>query len=170
MDTLKHFKIFFLLILSSCVKTEYTKIDNSFTDIHLKEWNSSTCPRKIIFERYKKNTSFTTLIDSNKKFDIKGCDSIYYKFNQRVFTSKLNYVGSINYDIKIIIDDSLEYRITDIQDKLDTISGSSGPGKWIIMNNIKSLVINGKKLDNTKKPLSFNVPTNLGKIIKKQQY
>ncbi|MFD2940661.1 hypothetical protein [Flavobacterium notoginsengisoli] len=167
MDTLKHIKIFILLMLSSCVKIEYKKIDNSFNDIHLKEWNSLTCPKKIILERYKKNTSFKTLIDSNKDFDINGCDSIYYKFNQRVFAPKFSYTGPINYDMKIIIDDSLEYKITDIKDKLDTISGNSGPGKWIIMNNIKSLVVNGKKLDNTKKPLSFSIPTNLGKIIKK---
>jgi hypothetical protein len=167
MDTLKYTKIFFLLILSSCVKIEYKKIDNSFTDIHFKEWNSLLCPKKIILQRYEKNTLFKTLIDSNKDFEIKGCDSINYKFNQRVFTPKFNYLGSINYDIKLIIDDSLEYRITDVQDKLDTISGSSGPGKLIIMNNIKSLVVNGKKLDNTKTPLSFNIPTNLGKIIKR---
>lgn len=84
-----------------------------------------------------------------------------------MFIPIVPYSGHINYDIKLIVDDSLEYKITNIQDKLDTISGKSGRGKWIVMNNIKSLVINGHRIDNTKTPLNFDIPTKLGKIIKK---
>lgn len=74
--------------------------------------------------------------------------------------------GKINYDTKIIIDDSIEYKITEIFDKIDTLH--VGGNKFVIMNNIKSLVINGKKMDNENAPLNLEIPTNIGKIIKKQ--
>ncbi|MCV9931951.1 hypothetical protein OIU80_06620 [Flavobacterium sp. LS1R47] len=167
MGILKYISFFLLVFFSSCINTEYKKIDDSFSDIHIKEWNSSICPKKVVFERYVKKTNFKKLIDRNTNFEIGGCEKTESKFNQRVFTPIIPYEGHINYDIKLIIDDSLEFKITNIQDKLDTISGKSGPGKWLVMNNIKSLIINSHKLDNTKTPLSFNIPTKIGKIIKK---
>jgi hypothetical protein len=36
------------------------------------------------------------------------------------------------------------------------------------MNNIKSLVVNGQKLDNTKASLNIDIPTKIGKVIKKK--
>lgn len=167
MGTSKYISFFLFVVFSNCISAEYKKVDDSFSDIHIKEWNSSICPKKVLFERYIKNSNFKKLIDSNTDFEIGGCKKIESGFNQRVFTPIIPYEGHINYDIRLIIDDSLEFKITNIQDKLDTISGKSGPGKWLVMNNIKSLIINGHKLDNTKTPLSFNIPTKIGKVIKK---
>ncbi|OMQ13185.1 hypothetical protein [[Flexibacter] sp. ATCC 35103] len=142
--------------------------DESFHSIYMRDWKTSVCPKKVVLEKYMKNTDFKKLLSSDSDFDIRNCDSIYASLNQRIISPNVTYIGQINYDIKLVIDDSLVYRITDIKDGIDTVSGRSGPGKWIIMNNIKSLVINGHKLDNSKTPLSFNIPTKLGKVIKKK--
>ncbi|OXG09018.1 hypothetical protein BC749_103175 [Flavobacterium araucananum] len=169
MDILKFTSIcFFVFILTSCHENKYKKSDKSFQGIYLREWNSLICPKKIVFEKYIKNSNFKKMIESDSNFDIKGCERTESKFNQRILKPNVSYTGQINYDIKLIIDDSLVYKITDIKDGIDTVLGHSGPRKWIIMNNIKSLVINGHKLDNKKAALNIDIPTKLGKVIKKK--
>jgi hypothetical protein len=168
-----------VFIFISCHETKYATKDQSFNNIYLRGWNSTRCPSKIVFEKYEKKSNFKNLIDSTSGFDINiNCLPKYDKFNNIIPTSPYNdqmiltpyvpYNGKINYDIKLVIDDSLVYKITDIKDGIDTVSARSGPGKWIIMNNIKSLVVNGKKLDNKNTPLSIEIPTKLGKVIKKK--
>lgn len=125
------------------------------------------CPRKIIFERYTKNSNFKNLIDINYDFDIEDCDSIYIKSNQRILRPNFPVKGQIDYDIRLIVDDSLEYEIIDINGKIDTVTSGGRPHDFVIMNNIKSLVVNGQKLDDTKAPLNIDIPTKLGKFIKK---
>lgn len=125
------------------------------------------CPKKVTFGKYVKNTDFNDLINNDLDFYVRDCDSIYASFNQRILSPNVAYIGQINYDIKLVIDNSLEYKITDIKDGIDTISLRSGPGKWIIMNNIKSFIVNGHKLDNKNAPFSIDIPTKLGKVIKK---
>lgn len=167
MDILKFTSIcFFVFILTSCHENKYKKSDKSFQVIYFRKWNSIKCPTKIVFEKYIKNSDFKELIESNSDFDIEGCDSINSEFNQRIFKPNVSYIGKINYDIKIVIDDSIQYKITDIIDKTDTIYARGFA--WVIMNNIQSLVVNGHKLDNKKAPLSIEIPTKLGKIIKKK--
>jgi hypothetical protein len=75
------------------------------------------------------------------------------------------FLGSINFDIRLIIDDSLEYKITMIDNKIDTVFSGGRPGDFIIMNNIKSLVVNGHKLDNKNAPLNIEIPANIGLVI-----
>lgn len=150
----------------NCTKTTYKKSDESFQVICLKNWNSIICPKKVIFERYEKETFFKKLIDKNSNFEIGDCAPIYKELEQRTISPAIPYVGKINYDIKLIIDDSLEYKITAIQNKVDTVF-AGGKGNFIIMNNIKSLVINGHKIDNKNTQLNIEIPTQLGKIIKK---
>ncbi|MCV9930840.1 hypothetical protein OIU80_00965 [Flavobacterium sp. LS1R47] len=178
MDTLKFISLLGLVFLfTSCYKNEYKKSEDSFQNIYLREWNSSICPQKVVFEKYKKNSNFKNLINGSSDFDINSnCLPKYDKFNKKVPTSTYNdqmvltpyifFTGQINYDIRLVIDDSLEYKITAIQDEIDTIA-DRGRKKWIIMNNIKSLVVNGHKLDNKNAPLSIEIPTKIGKIIKK---
>lgn len=167
MGTLKYISLSICFLLLNCKRIEYTKQDNSFYAIYFKNWNSTACPKKIIFERYLINTNFNSLIDRNSDFEIKGCDEAAVKFNQRIVTPNVSYKGRINCDIKLIIDDSLEYKITEISNKIDTLFSGGRPGDFIIMNNIKTLVINGHKVDNTKAPLNIAIPTEIGKIIKK---
>jgi hypothetical protein len=157
----------FIFLTTGCYIDKYTEYKESFFSIYLKEWNSTICPKKIAFEKYVKNSNFKELIESNSDFEIKGCEKTESEFNQRIFTPNTFYIGEINYDIKLIIDDSLEFKITNIQNKLDTVAEKAGPKKWIIMNNINSLIVNGYELDNTKTPLNIWIPTKLGKIIRK---
>lgn len=178
MDTLKYISLAGLIcFFTSCYRDEYIKNEESFFSIYLKEWNSTICPEKIVFEKYEKNSNFKNLIDRNSDFDINSnCLPKYDKSNKKVPISTYNdqivltpyifFTGEINYDIKLTINDSLEYKIIAIQDEIDTIA-DRGRKKWIIMNNIKSLVVNGHKLDNTKAPLNIDIPTKIGKIIKK---
>lgn len=165
-------------LFTSCYKDRYTKHEESFFSIYFREWNSSICPKKIVFEKYLKDSNFKVLIDHNSDFNINSnCLPKYDKFNKKVPTSTYNdqmvltpyipYEGEINYDIRLVIDDSLEYKITNIQNKLDTVPELTGPKKWTIMNNVKALIVNGHKLDNRKAPLNIDIPTKLGKIIKK---
>jgi hypothetical protein len=86
---------------------------------------------------------------------------------QNFIQKNIEFVGPINYNIRLIIDDSIQYRITDVVNKIDTVFSGDRPGDFIIMNNIKSLVVNGHKLDNENVPLSIEIPTKIGKIIKK---
>ncbi|KQB37109.1 hypothetical protein RC62_2275 [Flavobacterium aquidurense] len=122
----------------------------------------------MLFEKYVKNSNFKKLIERNSDFEIKGCEKTESQFNQRIFSPVVSYTGQINYDIRLIIDDSLEFKITNIQNKLDTIPERTGPKKWVIMNCINSLIVNNYELDNKKTPLNIKIPTKLGKVIKKK--
>lgn len=168
MDTLKCISLLMFIILLNCKRVEYTKVDKSFYDIYLREWNSSICPKKIVFARYVKNSNFKNLINQYSDFEVKDCDSIHLKFNQRILRPNVVLVGSINYDIRLIIDDSIYYNITNIVNEIDTVFSGGRPGDFTIMNNIKSLVVNGYKLNNKNAPLSIEIPTKLGKVIKKK--
>lgn len=179
MGILKYFSLLgFIFLCASCYKDQYTKYEDSFFSIYLREWKSTVCPKKIIYEKYVRNTNFKKLLNSNSGFDINSnCHPKYDKLNRIVSRSTYNdqmiltpytpYIGKINYDIRLVIDDSIEFKITYIQNKTDTISEKMGPRRWAIMNNISSLVINGYKLDNTKAPFNIDIPTKLGRIIKK---
>ncbi|KQB37108.1 MULTISPECIES: hypothetical protein [Flavobacterium] len=168
MDTLRYIiSISFIFLFTNCYKTEYRKSDESFQGIYLRQWNSSICPQKIIFEKYVKNSNFKNIIERDSNFEIRGCELTESQFNQRILKPNVSYISQINYDIKLIIDDSIVYKITDIKDGIDTVSVNSGPGTWMIMNNIKSLVVNGQKLDNTKAALNIDIPTKLGKVMKR---
>lgn len=167
METLRFVSLSIFFILLNCKRLEYTKVDNSFYDIYLRKWNSSICPKKIVLEKYVKNSNFKILTSSYSDFKVLDCDSIHFKFNQRILRPNVAFIGSINYDIRLIIDDSIQYKITDVINKIDTVFSGGRPGDFIIMNNIKSLVINGHRLDNKNAPLSIEIPTKLGKVIKK---
>jgi hypothetical protein len=165
MDILKYTKLLFLsFFFISCHKTTYKNSNESFYQIYFRNWNSSVCPKKMIFEIYKKDSNFEKLIKSDSDFEISGCDKSESKFNQRIFTPNVARIGEINYDIKLIVDDSIEYKITEIQSKIDTVYARGHA--FVIMNNIKSLVVNGYKLDNKNAPLSIGIPTNTGLVIK----
>jgi hypothetical protein len=155
--------LFFIFL--NCRRVEYAKEDKSFYDIYLRGWKSSVCPKKIVLEKYKKNSNFKNLIDSYSDFEIGDCDSIYTESNQRILSPNKAFLGSINFDIRLIIDDSLEYKITMIDNKIDTVFSGGRPGDFIIMNNIKSLVVNGHKLDNKNAPLNIEIPANIGLVI-----
>ncbi|OXG09017.1 hypothetical protein BC749_103176 [Flavobacterium araucananum] len=177
MGTLRYISLIGIIcFFTSCYGDEYKKYEDSFFSINLREWNSVVCPKKIVYEKYEKNSNFKKLINSNSDFDTNiNCLPKYDKLNKKIPTSPYNdqmtltpyisYIGQINYDIKLTINDSLEYKITDIQDEIDTIA-DRGRKKWIIMNNIKSFVVNGHQLDNKNAPLSIEIPTKLGKVIK----
>ncbi|MCV9930833.1 hypothetical protein OIU80_00930 [Flavobacterium sp. LS1R47] len=107
------------------------------------------------------------MTSSYSDFEVMDCDSIHFESNQRILRPNIEFVGPINYDIRLIIDDSIQYRITDVVNKIDTVFSGGRPGDFIIMNNIKSLVVNGHKLDNKNASLSIEIPTKIGKIIKK---
>ncbi|SCY49538.1 hypothetical protein SAMN02927916_2298 [Flavobacterium anhuiense] len=162
MDISKYISLLlFCFLLNSCHKTKYVKDNSSFWGIYLKEWNSSKCPKKIVYQSYVKDSKFKILIKSDSVFNIGGCENN----SQRIFTPNVFYRGKINYDIRLIIDDSLEYRITGVENKIDTVFYCCE--SLTIMNNISSLVINGQNIDNKNAPLNIEIPTNLGKIIKK---
>jgi hypothetical protein len=107
MGTLRFISVIsFFYLFTSC--NEYYKNDYSFDGIYLREWNSSVCPKKIVLEKYIKESNFKKLIQKDSSFNIEGCDGTKSKFNQKIFTPFNLYSGQINYDIKLIIDDSLE--------------------------------------------------------------
>lgn len=175
MGTLKYFSLISLsFLLLSCKRISYEKSDESFCFIVLDKWNSSVCPKKVVFERYIKNSNFKNKISSDSDFVINCGDELH---NQRIiFPSKKQFVGKINYDIRLIIDDSLEYKIIDIQNKIDTVFLGGRPGDLTIMNSVKSLIINNHRLDNSNNisgvfnvPIKASVfiPTKWGKSIKK---
>lgn len=96
---------------------------------------------KKCFEKYEKKSNFKNLIDSTSGFDINiNCLPKYDKFNNIIPTSPYNdqmiltpyvpYNGKINYDIKLVIDDSLVYKITDI-----TYKNRYCLCKWLCMDN-----------------------------------
>lgn len=178
MDISKYISLLsFIFLFTSC--NEYFNDDYSFQGIHLKDWNSSSCPKKITFEKYVKNSNFKNLIDTNSDFDINSnCLPKYDKYNKKVKTSTYNeqlilspyvlYKGEINYDIRLVIDDSLEYKITDIQSHRDTTLYVFTLGrKYYIDNRIHSMIINGYKSDNKDAKNNIRIPTKIGMIIKK---
>lgn len=168
----------FSIILLSCLLfscKEYHNDDNSFYSIYLEGWNSSICPKKIVFEKYLKNSNFKKLIESNSSFDI-DCYIKYDKFNKKIVTHKsiekrelipnFKNIDKINYDIRLVIDDSLEYKITNIENRSDTIIKTFTVGrKYYVGNVISSIIVNGHKLNIDSR--SFEIPTKLGRIIKK---
>ncbi|WP_316633027.1 hypothetical protein [uncultured Flavobacterium sp.] len=178
MDTLKCFSLICLCFLvTSC--NEYFNEDYSFQGIYLKKWKSSICPKKVILEKYVKKSNFKELIDSSSDFDINSnCLPKYDKNNRQVKTSTYNeqlyispyiiYKGKINYDIRLIIDDSLEYKITNIESKRDTTLYVFTLGrKYYIDNSIYKMTVNGNKLKN--ESATLEIPTEFGRIIKKSK-
>ncbi|MDA6070063.1 hypothetical protein NJT12_10580 [Flavobacterium sp. AC] len=141
MGTLKYFSyLSFILLFISC--NEYNDERHSFNTILLQQWNFSNCPKKIIFEKYLKNSNFKNIIEKDSSFNI-ICDSI----NKQIIISPYEpYIDKINYDIKLIIDDDIEYEIKDIKSKLDTSFYSFSVGrKYYINYSIYSMTVNGNK-------------------------
>ncbi|OMQ13184.1 hypothetical protein [[Flexibacter] sp. ATCC 35103] len=177
MDTLKFISaIVISFFLINCRQITYEKSDESFYYIVLEKWNSSKCPKKIVYERYVKNSNFKNKIKSDSDFTI-NCDDESANNNQRIIFPNKNYIGKVDYDIRLIIDDSIEYKITEIQSKIDTVFLGGRPGDYTIMNSIKSLNINEHQLDNSivkqsvihiPRKVSIYIPTKIGKIIKKK--
>ncbi|MBE8724251.1 hypothetical protein [Flavobacterium hungaricum] len=168
MGILKYISLFSFFIFLGCKNITYTSINDSFYGIYLKDWNSSLCPKKAVYQRYVKGSNFKEMIISNSDFDIGDCEDIYKSTNQRIFTPKKSYNGIIDYDIRFIINDSLEYKITSIDNNIDTIFSGGRPGDFIIMNNIKSFIVNGHKVDNSETPLNIFIPTKFGKVLNKK--
>lgn len=141
MGILKYLNFLFCIILFiSC--NEYHNENHSFNTILLRKQNSIECPQKIITEKYLKNSNFEHIIQKDSAFNI-ICDSIN---NQVIFSPNTPYVGEINYDIKIIIDDNLKYEITDIKSKVDTTLYTFTLGRKYYINYIfNSMSINGHK-------------------------
>ncbi|TDW51755.1 hypothetical protein EV144_101432 [Flavobacterium sp. 270] len=153
------------LLLTSC--SEYFNQDYSFQGIYLKEWNSSVCPKKIVYEKYERKTNFTKIINSYSDFEIRDCESQVLKYNQRLFTPITLYKGQINYDIRLIIDDSLEFKITNIHTIRDTTKYVFTLGKkYYINNTICSMIINGHHSDNKDAKNNIVILTKLGNVIK----
>ncbi|MCV9930839.1 hypothetical protein OIU80_00960 [Flavobacterium sp. LS1R47] len=163
------------ILLVNCRRITYEKSDVSFYYIVLDQWNSSICPKKVVYERYVKNSEFKNKIKSYSDFVI-NCNDKSIAYNQRILFPNEMFVGRINYDIRLVIDDSIEYKIVDIHDRIDTVFLGGRPGDYVIMNSIKSLAVNGHQLDNTiAKPtvihtpreVTIEIPTKIGEIIKK---
>lgn len=167
MGILRYISLIFFFLFISCNKNEYLKDDSSFYGIYLKEWNSSLCPKKVLFEKYEKNSNFKKIIKVDTSFNIEGCESRVKEINQRIFTPIVPYTGKIDYDVKLIIDDSLEFRITSINNKIDTVFSGGHPGDFIIMNNISSFIVNGHNVDNSKAPLNIEIPTKMATVLKR---
>lgn len=168
MITLRYFSLILIFqLLISC--NEYIDIDYSLQGIYLKEWNSSICPKKIVYEKYEKNTNFQKILDSHSNFEIRDCENEMQKYNQRLFIPDSLYKGKINYDIRIVIDDSLEYNITDVKTRKDTTKYVFTLGrKYYIDNIIYSMIINGHQYNNESMN-NITIITKLGKIIKKDK-
>lgn len=176
MDTLRHIKLISLcFLLCNCRRIEYIKSDETFHFIMFYQWNSSKCPKRVTYERFIKNSKFTNKIISDTDFNINCNEKPPY--NHRIIFPNKPYSGPINYDINLIVDDSIEFKITSIENRIDTVFLGGRPGDLVIMNSIKSLIVNGHKLDNSKylpgvsgglpyEAIIF-IPTNLGRKIKK---
>jgi hypothetical protein len=154
---------------------EYHNNDNSFYSINLLDWNSSICPKKIVFEKYAKHSNFQDLIESDSNFDI-NCYIKYNNLNKEIITAdskekrelipNFKNINQINYDIRLVVDDSLEYMITSIENRSDTIIKSfTSSRKFYVGNVISTMIVNGNKINNNSR--SINIPTKIAKFIKK---
>lgn len=177
MGTMRCVKVLFIFFfVISC--NEYINYDDSFGSILIKDWNFSRCPKEITFEIYEKNSNLKKVIDTIFDIDIynDNCHPKYNKFNKIIKTSTYNkqillssytrYKGQINYDMRLIIDDSIEYKITDIKTKIDTTFKAFSIGrKYYINNSIYSMKVNNQKVEN--ESADIVLLAKLGKIIKK---
>ncbi|MCV9930832.1 hypothetical protein OIU80_00925 [Flavobacterium sp. LS1R47] len=154
--------MFIILLFTSC--DEYYNENYSFNTILVREWNSPICPEKIVLEKYTKNSNFIDLTGKDPDFNI-ICDSIN---KQIILSPYFPYINKINYDIRLIINDSLEYKITDIKSKLDTTHYTFTLGrKYYINNRIYSMMINGHKSDNKHADTNIIIPSEQGHALKK---
>ena len=62
---------------------------------------------------------------------------------------------------------AFEFKITSINNKIDTDFSGGCPEDFIIMNNILSFIVNGYKVDNSKASLNIEIPTKTGQVLKK---
>lgn len=62
---------------------------------------------------------------------------------------------------------AFEFKITSINNKIDTVFSEGRPEDFIIMNNILSFIVNGYKVDNSKASLNIEIPTKTGQVLKK---
>lgn len=140
-----------LCFFLSCDK--YYNSQESFDRILLKK-NTDIYIKKVELFKYKKNTSFNILESRGLEFEIFN-DTIN---NELYLNPKFDNQGVINSDLLLLINDSLEIRISDIKTIRDTVVKSFTLSKrFYIENKIYSFKLNHQTIINDDYSISLSL-------------
>lgn len=131
----------FFIIILGCDNDRYTYSNESFQNIIISNWESNKKPYKIVLEKYKLNTNFNQKIDEVTNFE-----TIIDTSLNEIFISPLKKkMGKVDTDLKLTINDTLIYEISNIKSSKDTVFRKFGISRTFhVYNAIDTLNINGK--------------------------
>ncbi len=131
----------FFVTTISCGRDKYIISNDSFSSFFFSDWKISNKPKKIVLESYKANSKFNLKQETIRDFEV-FLDS---STNRLIITPKPIKQGKLNVDLKLIIDDSLVYQISDIKSSKDTLIRSFGVSRKLnVFNAINEFNVNGE--------------------------
>jgi len=140
---LRLYILFILVVFSSC--NDFEKSDAAFEDIILTNDKENVTVIKASMVKYKKGSDFGVSESGKLDFTI-----IKDTINNEIYlTPNFDNKGVLTSDARILINDSLEYKISDVVTVKDTMTKSfSGSKKQLVSNKIKSFKSNGRQIVN----------------------
>jgi len=157
----RHFTIFLVVFFISCNDSNVS--DFAFEDIIIKNDVPDVLVAKAEMVKYKQGSGFTASESDKLKFTIIK-DTIN---NETYLTPKFDNKGILTSDIVILINDSLQFKITDIITVKDTTTKAfSGRKTQDIANKIKSFKSNSIQVENN--GASFKLKLSDAKNINKK--
>lgn len=131
------------LVMISC--TSYKATNTAFESIVISGTGKPFVIKKAEMLKYKKGTNYKTLEFKSSDFEI-----VQSKINKETYlTPMFDNEGAVTSDIKLIVNDSVEFKISDIVTVRDTMVRTFTLSKrYYISNIIKSFKLNSEHVDN----------------------
>ncbi|WP_346881324.1 hypothetical protein [uncultured Algibacter sp.] len=142
MDTLKCYNLllFFCVILVSCKRDRYYISNEPFDNISIRNWKSNAEPVKIVLEEFEANSNFNQRINVNSNFKI-NLDTLRNRLRLTPVSKK---EGKIETDLKLTINDTLVFEISNIKTSSDTIKRTFNLGRTFhVYNALDTINVNG---------------------------
>lgn len=132
-----------ILIMISC--TSYEATDTAFESIVISGTGKPFVINKAEMLKYKKGTNYKTLEFKSSDFEI-----VQSEINKETYlTPNFDNEGVVTSDIKLIVNDSVEFKLSDIVIVRDTMVRTFTLSKrYYISNMIKSFRLNGEHVNN----------------------
>jgi hypothetical protein len=149
---IRYWFILTTVLFSSC--DSYETSNRAFEEIILKNNSQQITIKKAELLKYKKGTNFKIVESKSSDFDITKStvnDDVY-------LTAKFDNDGKISSDLVLFINDTMEFKISEINTVRDTLKRSFTMSRqYYISNKIKSFKVNGKNVDNDDRSIVLNL-------------
>ena len=157
------FVLICLLLLSACIKKQ-CKYEYPIAEIYVLNWSPRPIPNKGVAYIYKKGTHFAEPIDTIRFYALVRGITDSTILTCILNSKRLNYLN----DIRVVLDDTLEYDISNIKLSMFVDNEHWTMGGPIERDIIPSLLVNGYVTRDTTVPGELAFPQECGRIIRKR--